>query len=241
MWLAANRAAIICFWPRLYNITNGENRTLRSIVQGSDELSIDCRIRSVPYPMLDAESPAVWSASAKIRQEPPLTHYGVSKLNFDFTPIRLARRTSWATSPSSRWTKALSAPPLAARITEIYRVNHGPYFSSNASASPAFRHLRYRSIAPDGVHLERIITRATRAPVISALTSPAIARGNATPLRYRLAYTARQPDKNATLGVRRGANHLRRQLAPREAQAGINLYAAARYRMGHHIHISLMS
>lgn len=39
---------------RVYNITNGEHRTLRSIVQKLiDELNIDCRIRSVPYPMLD--------------------------------------------------------------------------------------------------------------------------------------------------------------------------------------------
>ncbi len=34
---------------RVYNITNGEHRTLRSIVQKLiDELNIDCRIRSVP-------------------------------------------------------------------------------------------------------------------------------------------------------------------------------------------------
>ncbi len=36
------------------NISNGEPRTLRSIVQKLiDELGIKCRIRSVPYPMLD--------------------------------------------------------------------------------------------------------------------------------------------------------------------------------------------
>ncbi len=39
---------------RAWNISNGEPRTLRSIVQKLiDELGIKCRIRSVPYPMLD--------------------------------------------------------------------------------------------------------------------------------------------------------------------------------------------
>lgn len=48
------RKPAISYLPGVYNITNGEHRTLRSIVQKLiDELNIDCRIRSVPYPMLD--------------------------------------------------------------------------------------------------------------------------------------------------------------------------------------------
>lgn len=70
----------------MYNITNGEHRTLRSIVQKLiDELNIDCRIRSVPYPMLDMIARSMERLGRKSAKEPPLTHYGVSKLNFDFT------------------------------------------------------------------------------------------------------------------------------------------------------------
>lgn len=54
MWLASQQACDKLPSGRAYNITNGEHRTLRSIVQKLiDELNIDCRIRSVPYPMLD--------------------------------------------------------------------------------------------------------------------------------------------------------------------------------------------
>lgn len=71
---------------RVYNITNGEHRTLRSIVQKLiDELNIDCRIRSVPYPMLDMIARSMERFGNKSAKEPTLTHYGVSKLNFDFT------------------------------------------------------------------------------------------------------------------------------------------------------------
>ncbi len=59
---------------------------LRSIVQKLiDELNIDCRIRSVPYPMLDMIARSMERLGRKSAKEPPLTHYGVSKLNFDFT------------------------------------------------------------------------------------------------------------------------------------------------------------
>ena len=71
---------------RAYNITNGEPCTLRSIVQRLiDELKIDCRIRSVPYPMLDMIARSMERFGSKTAKEPALTHYGVSKLNFDFT------------------------------------------------------------------------------------------------------------------------------------------------------------
>ena len=57
-----------------------------SIVQKLiDELNIDCRIRSVPYPMLDMIARSMERLGRKSAKEPPLTHYGVSKLNFDFT------------------------------------------------------------------------------------------------------------------------------------------------------------
>ena len=50
-----------------------------------DELQIDCRIRSVPYPMLDMIARSMERFGSKAAKEPALTHYGVSKLNFDFT------------------------------------------------------------------------------------------------------------------------------------------------------------
>lgn len=49
MWLASQEACDKLPSGRVYNITNGEHRTLRSIVQKLiDELNIDCRIRSSP-------------------------------------------------------------------------------------------------------------------------------------------------------------------------------------------------
>ena len=54
MWLASQPACDHLPSARAWNISNGEPRTLRSIVQKLiDELGIKCRIRSVPYPMLD--------------------------------------------------------------------------------------------------------------------------------------------------------------------------------------------
>ena len=50
-----------------------------------DELSIKCRIRSVPYPMLDIIARSMERFGDKTAKEPAFTHYGVSKLNFDFT------------------------------------------------------------------------------------------------------------------------------------------------------------
>ncbi|EHX5842670.1 NAD(P)-dependent oxidoreductase, partial [Escherichia fergusonii] len=86
MWLASQEACDKLPSGRVYNITNGEHRTLRSIVQKLiDELNIDCRIRSVPYPMLDMIAHSMERLGRKSAKEPPLTHYGVSKLNFDFT------------------------------------------------------------------------------------------------------------------------------------------------------------
>ncbi|CDK48043.1 Putative nucleotide di-P-sugar epimerase or dehydratase [Escherichia coli IS1] len=86
MWLASQEACDKLPSGRVYNITNGEHRTLRSIVQKLiDELNIDCRIRSVPYPMLDMIARSMERLGRKSAKEPSLTHYGVSKLNFDFT------------------------------------------------------------------------------------------------------------------------------------------------------------
>jgi nucleoside-diphosphate-sugar epimerase len=71
---------------RAYNITNMEARPLRFIVQKLiDELEIKCRIRSVPYPMLDMIARSMERLGKKTAKEPVLTHYGVSKLNFDLT------------------------------------------------------------------------------------------------------------------------------------------------------------
>ena len=84
MWQATNRTHLPS--GRAYNITNNESRSLRSIVQKLiDELAIPCRIRSVPYPMLDIVARSMEHFNNKSAKEPVLTHYGVSKLHFDFT------------------------------------------------------------------------------------------------------------------------------------------------------------
>ncbi len=72
MWLASQPGCDHLPSGRAYNITNGENRTLRSIVQKLiDELTIDCRIRSVPYPMLDMIARSMERFGKKIRQRAP--------------------------------------------------------------------------------------------------------------------------------------------------------------------------
>lgn len=84
MWLATGSTERPS--GRAYNITNGESRTLRSIVEKLiADLDIPCRIRTVPYPMLDLVARSMEHFSQKSAKEPILTHYGVSKLHFDFT------------------------------------------------------------------------------------------------------------------------------------------------------------
>lgn len=86
MWLASQPHCDSLPSGRVYNITNGEPRSLKSIVQKLiDELDIKCRIRSVPYPMLDMVARSMERFGNKASKEPSFTHYGVSKLNFDFT------------------------------------------------------------------------------------------------------------------------------------------------------------
>ena len=86
MWLASSEACDHLPSGRAYNITNKEARPLRSIVEHLiDNLGIPCRIRSVPYPMLDMFARSMERFGSKTAKEPVLTHYGVSKLNFDFT------------------------------------------------------------------------------------------------------------------------------------------------------------
>lgn len=86
MWLASSEACEHLPSGRAYNITNQDARPLRSIVERLiDNLDIPCRIRSVPYPMLDMFARSMERFGSKTAKEPVLTHYGVSKLNFDFT------------------------------------------------------------------------------------------------------------------------------------------------------------
>ncbi|AIN19686.1 3-beta hydroxysteroid dehydrogenase/isomerase family protein [Yersinia rochesterensis] len=84
MWLATQSQNTPS--GRAYNITNQQPRPLRTIVQHLlDELDMPCRIRSVPYPMLDIMARAMEKLGNKAEKEPILTHYGVAKLNFDLT------------------------------------------------------------------------------------------------------------------------------------------------------------
>lgn len=84
MWLATQSQNTQS--GRAYNITNQQPRPLRTIVQHLlDELDMPCRIRSVPYPMLDIMARAMEKLGNKAEKEPILTHYGVAKLNFDLT------------------------------------------------------------------------------------------------------------------------------------------------------------
>lgn len=84
MWLATQSQNTQS--GRAYNITNQQPRPLRTIVQHLlEELDMPCRIRSVPYPMMDIMARAMEKLGNKAGKEPILTHYGVAKLNFDLT------------------------------------------------------------------------------------------------------------------------------------------------------------
>lgn len=84
MWLATVQKNLVS--GRAYNITNDEPQQLQHIVaQLIDQLAIPCRIRSVPYRMLDLIARSMERIHSGSPREPLLTHYGVSKLHFDFT------------------------------------------------------------------------------------------------------------------------------------------------------------
>lgn len=100
MWLASSSACDALPSGRAYNITNGEPRPLRTIVQKLiDELEIACRIRSVPYPMLDMIARSMERLANKSDKEPVLTHFSVSKLHFDFTLDITRARTELGYEP----------------------------------------------------------------------------------------------------------------------------------------------
>lgn len=84
MWQATQSQSTLS--GRAYNITNQQPRPLRTIaLHLLEELGMTCRIRSVPYPMMDIMARAMETLGNKAEKEPVLTHYGVAKLNFDLT------------------------------------------------------------------------------------------------------------------------------------------------------------
>ncbi|MEY4921857.1 MAG: hypothetical protein RLY17_574 [Pseudomonadota bacterium] len=84
MWLATQNRSTPS--GRAYNITNQQPRPLRTIVQHLlEEQNMPCRIRSVPYPIMDIMGRVMEKLSNKAGKEPVLTHYSVAKLNFDLT------------------------------------------------------------------------------------------------------------------------------------------------------------
>lgn len=100
MWLASQQTCDTLASGRAYNITNMEPRPLREIVEKLIAgLGIRCRIRSVPYPMLDLVARSLERLGSKTSREPVLTHYGVSKLNFDFTLDTTRAETDFGYSP----------------------------------------------------------------------------------------------------------------------------------------------
>lgn len=85
MWLVSQPQHDSLPSGRVWNITNLEPRPLHITVQKLiDELGLRCRIRSVPWLMLDMVARSKERFGHK-EAEPSLTHYGVAKLNFDFT------------------------------------------------------------------------------------------------------------------------------------------------------------
>lgn len=84
MWLATENSRTAS--GRAYNITNQQARPLRTLVRHLMEcLGMPCRIRSVPYTLLDVLARGMERLNASSNKEPTLTHYSVAKLNFDLT------------------------------------------------------------------------------------------------------------------------------------------------------------
>ncbi|MBU2672159.1 NAD(P)-dependent oxidoreductase [Hafnia paralvei] len=84
MWLATQIETTPS--GRTFNISNHQPRHLRTLLQHLiDELGVKCKIRSIPYPMLDMMARGMEKIGANSPKEPALTHYGVAKLNFDMT------------------------------------------------------------------------------------------------------------------------------------------------------------
>lgn len=78
----------------VFNITNGESATLRSLLAALFEpLGVDYRIVALPYPVLDAAARAMEAYAAISGAEPALTRYSLGTLNYDMTlDIDKARR-----------------------------------------------------------------------------------------------------------------------------------------------------
>ena len=84
MWLATQIESTPS--GRTFNISNHQPRHLHTLLQHLiDELGVKCKIRSIPYPMLDMMARGMEKIGANSPKEPALTHYGVAKLNFDMT------------------------------------------------------------------------------------------------------------------------------------------------------------
>lgn len=156
MWLASREACDKLPSGRVYNITNGEHRTLRSIVQKLiDELNIDCRIRSVPYPMLDMIARSMERLGRKSAKEPPLTHYGVSKLNFDFTLDITRAQEELGYQPVITPMKVSRKLPPGYATTENCRANPARISPATLRQSPEFLHPLRRCITSGGNASER--------------------------------------------------------------------------------------
>lgn len=151
MWLASQEACDNLPSGRVYNITNGEHRTLRSIVQKLiDELNIDCRIRSVPYPMLDMIARSMERLGNKSAKEPKLTHYGVSKLNFDFTLDTTRAEEELGYQPVVTLDEGIERTAAGCATTVSCRVNLARISPVALRQWPAFRHPPRRSTTPGG-------------------------------------------------------------------------------------------
>ncbi|AKH88694.1 NAD-dependent epimerase/dehydratase family protein [Edwardsiella tarda] len=84
MWLATQHPNTPS--GRAYNITNHQPRQLHLMLQQLiDALGVTCRLRAIPYPMLDIVARTMEKLSTRSAKEPTLTHYGAAKLNFDMT------------------------------------------------------------------------------------------------------------------------------------------------------------
>lgn len=101
----------------VFNITNGEPATLRSMLDALlRPLGVPFRIVSLPYPVVDAVARAMELRAAVTGIEPALTRYSVGALNYDMTlDIGRARQrlgyapvmpTDEAMSTTVEWIKA---------------------------------------------------------------------------------------------------------------------------------------
>ncbi len=100
--------------------------------------------------MLDMIARSMERLGRKSAKEPPLTHYGVSKLNFDFTLDITRAQEELGYQPVLTWMKVSRKLPPGCATTENCRANPARISPATLRQSPEFLHPLRRYITSGG-------------------------------------------------------------------------------------------